>query len=389
MVNVGDAKITITADDKASAAMTKVGKSSGNLGKQFKLLGAAIIGAAGAMGVFIIKASKDWAAAGDQLDKMADRTGIAVEKLGELDYVLNLSGSSIEDFEKANKKLSKTILDAGYGLETYVRAFEQLGLDIVELKKLSPEDQFWAVANALAEIEDKSKQIALAQEVFGRAGTSLLPMLAEGSVGILAMQKEFSDFGYQWTTEAAAAAAGLNDATQKLTAAWDRVKFTLIEDLDLASRLDVLSEYLKKTAEWIKLNKDTIDTWVDMVEAIGKVLFALYKVLEFVGKAIAWISILQLKIAEALTPWDIFPKAGDFPIAMPAPGALDIFNREGLPSFEGASGSNINIYLDTFVGNESALQEFARVIGDELGQNSRRTMFSAVNEGYGVGNSAP
>ena len=390
-MNIGDAKIVITADDKASAQMNEVGKSTNKLGINFKALGVALVAATAALGAFIFKATKDWAAAGDVFDKMTDRTGIAVEKLSELDYVLRLSGSSIEDFEKANKKLSATIQDAGYGLETYTRAFDELGLDIAMLQKLSPEEQFWAVAHALAEIDNESNQIALAQDLFGRAGTALLPMLADGADAIAEMQAEYNEYGYQWTEQTAGAAAALNDSVQKLEATWDKIKFKLIEELDIESRIDALSEWMNKAGDWLSQNKDMLDTFIEAVKILGTALFYIWKAFKLIGEIIANAVIAGMRIMDFILPgkkaWMTY--AGDYDIAMPTPEALDLASMSG-SNVASASGGGTTINLNgPFVGNESAFQEFARTIDSAIGQNNRRTSFGTVNPGYYGGTSAP
>jgi len=410
-MDIGDAKITITADDKASAKMGEVGKSTSNLGDKFKKLGVAIAIAAAAMATFVAKAVHDWADAGDALDKMTDRTGVAVDKLAELDYILKLSGSSLDDFEKANKKLSKTIYDADYGLETYVRTFEALGLDVKELMKMSPEEQFWAVANALAAVESKTQQIQLAQEVFGKAGTAILPMLAGGSEGILAMQQEFAEFGYQWTKDATEAAAALNDASQQLAAAWEKIQFTLIQELDLAERLNQLSEWLKNVSTWITENRDTVDNVIETVKFIGKLFYYFMKLLLYVGDAIA--GLVGLFDKDYFThPFrtvirDIIPEQEDIytspelssmgaggivpgpfgsPVPIMAHGGEMVSGLHG----EAMGGTTVNISMGNFLGDESSLREFVRGVKDIFNQDVRRTSFSGVNSlGYYPGSSAP
>jgi len=413
-MDIGDAKITITADDKASAKMGEVGKSTSNLGDKFKKLGAAILIAAAAMTAFVAKAVHDWADVGDTLDKMTDRTGVAVEKLAELDYILKLSGSSLDMFEKANRTLSKAILDASDGLQTYVRIFDKLGLSLDDLQRMSPEEQFWAVAKALADVEDKSTQIGLASQIFGRAGTSFLPMLAEGSEGILAMQKDFAEFGYQWTTDAAAAAAALNDASQRLAAAWQNIQFVLIDTLELDKKLNQLSDYLVKVSTWIGENRGKIDTVVDMVVGIGKIFYYFMKLLAFIGTAVAEFAKTVLTIIEFLTPfWDIMPKASAYTIAKPTEEALKLSGMStggivpgpfGSPvpimahggemvsglHGEAMGGTTVNISMGNYLGDESSLREFVREVKDIFNQDVRRTSFSGVNSlGYFPGSSAP
>ena len=59
-----------------------------------------------------------------------------------------------------------------------------LGISVSDLQGISPEQQFQLFANALADVDDASTRAALAQDVFGRAGTELLPLFTQGEQGM-------------------------------------------------------------------------------------------------------------------------------------------------------------------------------------------------------------
>jgi hypothetical protein len=61
----------------------------------------------------------------------------------------------------------------------------------------------------------------LAQKVFGRAGTELLPLLVEGEQGMAALMQQADELGLTMSTESATAAERLGDA---LGAAWLQLK---------------------------------------------------------------------------------------------------------------------------------------------------------------------
>ena len=79
--------------------------------------------------------------------------------------------------------MASTVFDAGLGLKTATDSLDALGISIASLEGLSPEQQFQAFANALAGVEDASTRAALAQDIFGRSGTELLPLFHPGRAG--------------------------------------------------------------------------------------------------------------------------------------------------------------------------------------------------------------
>lgn len=248
-----------------------------------------------AMGTAILSAAalsvKQFAQMGDEIQKMALRTGFSTEALSELRHAADLSGASLAGLEKASRTLSGAILDAGYGLETYVRSFDQLGLSYEDLAKLSPEDQFLAVMEALAKVEDESTRAALATDLFGRAGTQLLPMLSDGAEGLEAMRKEAHDLGIVFDQEAANKAAAFNDALTKLKGSMTGVMLeigSLIVDY-IKPLVDKITEIIKKYIEWR-------DEHPLLSDAIEKTTLALGALLLVVGTAIV-LKIPQLIVA--------------------------------------------------------------------------------------------
>ncbi len=87
------------------------------MGKAMVVVGTAITGALSVMTV-------QWAKAGDEVAKLADKTGLSVETLSELRHAANLSGSSLASFETDIKRMQSTIIDARDNLSTAVRTLQ-------------------------------------------------------------------------------------------------------------------------------------------------------------------------------------------------------------------------------------------------------------------------
>jgi len=153
-----------------------------------------------------------FAKTGDTLDKMSARTGIAVESLAALEFAATRSGASLDDVEKGSRRLSQAIRDGTRGLRTYTDAFDELGVSADELAKLSPEQQFAAIADALAGVTDDSRRTALAIQLLGRSGTRLIPLLVQGSAGLEEFRREAERLGIVLSTRDATAAAQFTDA---------------------------------------------------------------------------------------------------------------------------------------------------------------------------------
>lgn len=263
VMDKGKVAVTIEAKDKASPIVKGVGGKLQGLSQQARKMGMAFTVAGGAIVGAMALSVKSFAEAGDEVQKMALRTGISTEALSELKHAAELGGSSLDDVEKAVKKMSKTVVDAESGLATYVRAFDRIGLSAEDLIDLDPEEQFNKVAMAIAGMENPTLRAATAQEIFGRAGTQLLPMLSEGAEGLDRLRQEARDLGIVFDQEAANKAANLNDAMTRLKGGVNGLKMGIAETL-----IPALMPLIEK---FIEVGK-TIRQWTEEHPALAKVI---------------------------------------------------------------------------------------------------------------------
>ena len=218
-----------------------------SMGRTMTVAGAAIVAS---MGLMI----KKYATAGDEVHKMALRTGFATETLSELKYAAEISGGSLTSLEKGVKKMSKSLTDASIGLETYVRSFDRIGLSVEELMALSPEDQFMKIADGIASLESPTLRAATAQEIFGRAGTELLPLFAAGADGMADLRDKAKELGYSFDQEAADGAARLVDAQTTLKTAMSGLGIAISQNLApaLSNLIEGFGDTIAKVSDWIK-----------------------------------------------------------------------------------------------------------------------------------------
>ena len=119
-----------------------VGGMSDEMSKKVRGIGMAMTVAGAAITATIGKMVKDYVKAGDEVHKMALRTGFATETLSELRYVAEISGTNLNSLETATKRMSRTLMDAAGGLDTAKDALARINLTVGELIGLSPEEQF-------------------------------------------------------------------------------------------------------------------------------------------------------------------------------------------------------------------------------------------------------
>ena len=108
----------------------------------------------------------------------------------------------------------------------------------------------------------------MAMELFGKAGTKLLPLMADGAAGINEMQEQARKLGLTVSTETARDAAELNDALGTLWKVLKQGVFTIGGALaptikDLTERI---TRIVVSATAWVKANKETV-VWALKVAA--------------------------------------------------------------------------------------------------------------------------
>jgi len=256
-------EIIVAGTDKASKTLGGISSQIDKMGKKMQVAGALMVGAGVAITGAIFKMADSYTEAGDEIAKMAKKTGMSTEALSEMKYMADMSGTSLSGMEVGIRTMQGAITDASFGLATYTRAFEALGLNIEEVKAMKPEDQFWVIAEAIAAVEDPTLKAATAADIFGRSGTELLPILAEGKEGLAKMKQEAKDLNVVFDKESAAAAEKFQDSKERISKALAGLGAEIINDI-----IPILTKYMEKLVTIVGRVKD----WAEMNPKLAETL---------------------------------------------------------------------------------------------------------------------
>jgi hypothetical protein len=393
-----------------------------DLGKKLMLVGTAITG--GLIGATIASAKL-----GEEIGNMSKRTGIGTVALSELRYMADLSGSSLQELEIGIKRMQMVLTEAFAGTPEATKAITDLGLSVEELKDLSPEEQFYSLASAIANIEDPTLRAAMAQEIFGRSGTQLLPLFMEGAEGLKKMREEAHEYGRIIDEEAAAKSKDFNDALTKLKESFgkiaDAVGTTLMPILTKLLE-DKIIPLITKVADWIKTHEDLVVSLLKIgailmvggailigLGNLAKAIIAINTAIAImhglagpagwaklaIGIGIAAAAIIGINklmssaTAEYETPetgvlgmqyGGIVPGAIGRPVPIIAHGGEEFLGVQNI----GRSSVGMTMNVGLLPGDDVTLRRLARVFKDVLGEDTRRTSFGQVNKGYFYGRSA-
>ena len=260
-IKAGNAFVEITTKNKGlEAGLARAQKSLANMGAGVQAVGTKLL-AAGAAGTGALLATLAvFSSQGDQLQKMAIRTGIAVESLSELAYAAQQSGSSIGALEKGVRKLQQNIADAAKGTGEAKDAFAELGISVGAIASMSPEAQFLAITDKLSKVTDASKRAALAMDIFGKAGAELIPLLADGNQGIEALRKRAKALGLTMSTDSANSAAEFTDRFAELKNQVTKTAFEIGASIFPALKgiIDRTQKVMAAIIAWVQSNREAV-----------------------------------------------------------------------------------------------------------------------------------
>lgn len=184
----------------------------------------------------------------DQMGKMAQSTGVSVEALSGLSYAAKLSDVSTEDLGTSLNHLNKNLAAAAGGGKEQSAAFKALGISVRDSSGnvRGAGDVMGELADKFRGMEDGAGKAALAQELFGKSGARLIPLLNQGRDGIAEMTAEAQTFGLVITAETAAAAEEFNDNLTRLHSMADGVAVQLAANLS-PSLNALVGEFIRAT----------------------------------------------------------------------------------------------------------------------------------------------
>ena len=200
----------VDALNSAADGMRRMSQSARSAATAMKALVAVQVGQILTRGfqqatTFVTTYVKGLVDAKDALNDMANRTGFAVESLQSLGWAAQLAG--VENFTGGIQKFTVAMGKAIASGKT--EAFTELGLDFGEIVRMAPDEQFRAVAAAIAKLPTEAQRAAAAVQLFGKSGAELVPLL---SANLAEAEAQARSLGMVLSTQQVGAIGEMNDA---------------------------------------------------------------------------------------------------------------------------------------------------------------------------------
>lgn len=154
----------------------------------------------------------------DKLGDLAQQAGVTVESISRLGYAAGQSGSDVESLNQGLGILSKTAVSAAGGGKEAAEAFAAMDINAQNAdKSIKATDQLLLeIATSFSQHADGAEKSALAQQLFGKSGKELIPLLNKGAEGIEELTAKADALGITVSTQAQQAADDFNDSLATL-----------------------------------------------------------------------------------------------------------------------------------------------------------------------------
>lgn len=194
-------------------------------------VGGAVAGMSAAVvegGKALVNGATDTAEYGDNISKTSQKIGMSTEAFQKWDYVMQLAGTSMEQSQAGFKTLTNSLDDAINGGKGALEKFKAIGLTLDDLKGKSREEVFGMVIENLQGMTDDAKKAAAANDLLGKAGVNLMPLLNQTADETRKLMEETEKYGFILDEDAIQASVDYKDALTRMDSTIQGVKNDLM-----------------------------------------------------------------------------------------------------------------------------------------------------------------
>lgn len=257
---------------KFEASMTRVERQFNSVAKIAKTVGTV---AGGAFAISsIVQFGREAIELGDNMTTLSQRMGVTVETLSRLQYVAEQNNTTFDSVRGAMDRLAKGLSLAEDGSGKARQALADLGVEADYLTRLPINEQLNVIADAFGRVQTPADQVRVATQLFGDAGTELIPILQRGSAGIREMGDEAERTGAILKTSTASALSDLDSSSKALAGSIRNVRaeFTALIATPLGSFLETEARGISRVRKALGIGRTPLDDLRKRLEEINELM---------------------------------------------------------------------------------------------------------------------
>ena len=228
--------------------------------------GAALITVVGGITAKLVELTLSTADAAGDIKDLADKTGMTVEQVQELNYAAEYLQVSASDIGSMMARMTKNMDSAREGSGSAAEAFEKLHVRVegANGQLRNANDVFYDVVDALGNVKNSTERDALAMSIFGKSAQDLNILISEGSDGLKKYAEQARATGNVMDSETIDRFDALSDQVAYLKQEADGLKNTFAMAL-----LPILTELIGALT---KLSPEVVENTIKITMAITTVV---------------------------------------------------------------------------------------------------------------------
>lgn len=313
-MDLNSASFKLTAVDATADAFNSVTNRLEGMKGSFAGLGTAVAGLAAAAGIGVFaNMIANTISANAELERLAEKTGASVEALSGLRSIAKITGTDMDSIATAIGKLDKTMLAAAQSGGAAAQTFATLGVNVKDAAGAlrDPDAVLLDIAKKFDDLGSGAERAALAQQLFGKAGIQMIPVLQElaivGDYQVKVTEQQAllaEDLVRSWTKLGAQGNAVKQIIANEVTGALDALARSFLNVFNQTGGLTAKIKELADSGElaaWARkagtIMAELADAFVDVIHFVG----ALYESVKAVSPVLGDFGTIMLGVSQIMT----------------------------------------------------------------------------------------
>jgi hypothetical protein len=197
------------------------------------------------------------ASATNDIERQAAVLGISTDEFQKWQYAAKMSDVNAQELAIGIKLLSRNMEDAASGSGDAAKYFSAMGVSVKTTEgNLRPlNDVMGDIMDKFASWEEGPRKIAIAMQLFGRSGETLIPLLNKGRTGFNELAAEAQKLGIILSPELIRKGSEAEDIFKKINAQLEAGKLKMADyALPVAKFVNSFLDALNKIKNWTEEN---------------------------------------------------------------------------------------------------------------------------------------
>lgn len=248
-----------------------------------KALGGAIKDIASGMAGMV----KDSAAAADEINTLAKKTGLSTDTIQKFQYAADVIDVPLDTLTGSLSKLTKTMNTARAGTGKAAENFKSLGISVTDASGnlRDNEDVFAEVIAALGEIPNETERDAMAMELLGKSAQDLNPLILGGADALEELGNKAEEAGLILSGDELNSLNSIQDALDEMSKTLEAAGMALVSTFaePLSEGINTLLGYVQRLTKAFKeggleglaeelksITEEFVGFLTDHIDEIGK-----------------------------------------------------------------------------------------------------------------------